>query len=1107
MKFKKLVALALAFAFAMTFSASTLDAWAADFTAFEVTDTIANMNGTDDCDVTVTWRAKSAQTIYNVEGFWDLTEQGETEYLKLKKIESTVLNLTGMNYGDAATGKVLWTDTTFSAPAVLAANDVILIATYTVKADTPAGDYKVQYNSKSLTGDDWEPDTTAKAFEATIKVVAAPVPVTGVSVADLSLNVGETKTLSWSVTPENATNKDVTFLVNEPEVIELNQTTGEVKGLKEGTATVTVVTNDGSFHDTCTVTVSCGHTAKTDIAEKASTCKEKGWDAYKKCADCEQLFDASGNKIDAIPYRALSTEHTEGTPANCVNQAVCSVCGEAYGEPTGVHNFTKENAVPERLASPATCQNPAKYYYSCAVCGVSENNADRVFESGNTAEHVYDQEKVGKDYLDNAATCTSKATYFKSCVCGRASTTETFETGEMLPHTYSVEKAEPKYLATAATCTAKATYYKSCSCGAFSETESSIFKFGATAEHKFEKKIETNAYIKTESTSCQKGNEYWYACTTCDAKSDTKYFESATNKGPHKYDQTVEDDEKYLKEAGANCQTAYSYYKSCVCGAKGSEVFSSTTKFGDHNVNTAKWEHETVETVKYHYHACSVSGCDYKTDRAACAGGTATCVAPAVCATCQTAYGTVSTTHAFDKENYEKSETQHWHKCTVSGCTATTEKKSHVPGAAPTEDNPQKCTVCDYVIQPALGHQCKLHLTAVPAKEPNCTETGNIAYWLCECTKMYKDAEAKEEVTNVTIPAKGHKKTHVPAKSESCTEDGNVEYWFCSVCKKNFADEACTTVLEKVVIEKHHTLEKVAAVAANCKNPGNKEHWKCIVVGCAKLFSDDKGTTETTADSVVLPVDPNAHIWDEGKVTKEPTTEAEGEKTFTCTVEGCGVTKTEPIAKLDNKPVITPVGPNPKPQKPTEPTEPAKPAFGDVAGEWFEADVEYVAKKGLMNGVGDGSMFAPLMNTSRGMIVTILWRMEGQPVPKAPAAFTDVEKGAYYEQAVAWASENGIVNGYGATFGPNDNITREQFATILFRYAQFKGYDVSVGEDTNILSYADAFSISEYAIPAMQWACGAGLINGIGDTLQPAGAASRAQAAAILHRFCENVIQ
>ena len=203
--------------------------------------------------------------------------------------------------------------------------------------------------------------------------------------------------------------------------------------------------------------------------------------------------------------------------------------------------------------------------------------------------------------------------------------------------------------------------------------------------------------------------------------------------------------------------------------------------------------------------------------------------------------------------------------------------------------------------------------------------------------------------------------------------------------------------------------------------------------------------------------------------------------------------------------VITPVGP--KPQQPTQPEEPeVTPSFGDVAGEWFEADVEYVAEKGLMNGVGDGSMFAPLMDTSRGMIVTILWRMEGQPVPMTANTFKDVEKGAYYEQAVAWAAEKGIVNGYGDTFGPNDNITREQFATILFRYAQYKGL-AAVTLEENLIGYADHAKVSPYAVQAMNWAVGKGLINGIGSELQPAGAASRAQAAAILHRFCENVIQ
>lgn len=179
-------------------------------------------------------------------------------------------------------------------------------------------------------------------------------------------------------------------------------------------------------------------------------------------------------------------------------------------------------------------------------------------------------------------------------------------------------------------------------------------------------------------------------------------------------------------------------------------------------------------------------------------------------------------------------------------------------------------------------------------------------------------------------------------------------------------------------------------------------------------------------------------------------------------------------------------------------------AFIDVASDaWFAESVAYVYANGLMNGVSD-TVFDPYSNTTRGMIVTILWRMNGQTAPLYPCQFTDVTKGAYYELAVAWAAENGIVNGYSDTeFKPDANITREQLAAILFRYAQYKGYDVSVGENTNILSYTDSMTISEYAIPAMQWACGAGLINGIDGALQPAGYANRAQTAAILARFCQ----
>lgn len=185
---------------------------------------------------------------------------------------------------------------------------------------------------------------------------------------------------------------------------------------------------------------------------------------------------------------------------------------------------------------------------------------------------------------------------------------------------------------------------------------------------------------------------------------------------------------------------------------------------------------------------------------------------------------------------------------------------------------------------------------------------------------------------------------------------------------------------------------------------------------------------------------------------------------------------------------------------------PSKTKFNDVsANDWFASAVDYVTGKGMMNGTADNT-FSPKANTTRGMIVTVLYRLENQPSTSA-ASFTDVASGAYYANAVAWANANGIVSGYGSgKFGPNDKVTREQLAAILYRYAQYKKYDVSVGEDTNILSYNDAQSISSYAIPAIQWACGAGVVTGkSGSKLDPKGNATRAEVAAMLMRFCENV--
>lgn len=180
--------------------------------------------------------------------------------------------------------------------------------------------------------------------------------------------------------------------------------------------------------------------------------------------------------------------------------------------------------------------------------------------------------------------------------------------------------------------------------------------------------------------------------------------------------------------------------------------------------------------------------------------------------------------------------------------------------------------------------------------------------------------------------------------------------------------------------------------------------------------------------------------------------------------------------------------------------------FADVKeGSWFYDSVAYVYKKGIINGTSS-TAFSPDSPVTRGMIVTILWRLEGQPSADTAAGFNDVKAGGYYENAVAWAVKNGIVNGYSASkFGPDDSITREQMAAILYRYAQYDNIDTGAGENTDILSYADGASVTEYAVPAVKWACGAGLIQGSNGKLMPSGSTTRAQAAAILKRFCENL--
>ena len=190
------------------------------------------------------------------------------------------------------------------------------------------------------------------------------------------------------------------------------------------------------------------------------------------------------------------------------------------------------------------------------------------------------------------------------------------------------------------------------------------------------------------------------------------------------------------------------------------------------------------------------------------------------------------------------------------------------------------------------------------------------------------------------------------------------------------------------------------------------------------------------------------------------------------------------------------------------------PCYGKLEGkeydfpdtQWYHDGVAYCLQKGILKNKADGTFGVQDVMT-RAMVADALWAAEGKPEIVKQYFYQDVGEAHPSREAILWTADAGVMAGYGGyTFGAADEVTREQLASILWRYAKYKGYDVSVGEDTNILSYEDAFSISEYAIPAMQWACGAGIISGNDDgTLNPGGYAQRAHAAQMLMKFDTNV--
>ncbi|MBR3424135.1 MAG: S-layer homology domain-containing protein, partial [Clostridia bacterium] len=400
------------------------------------------------------------------------------------------------------------------------------------------------------------------------------------------------------------------------------------------------------------------------------------------------------------------------------------------------------------------------------------------------------------------------------------------------------------------------------------------------------------------------------------------------------------------------------------------------------------------------------------------------------------------------------------HTCTVCGVTenaATINPLGHDWGDLITEIEPtctddgkghfvcQRCGAVEenYVIT-ALGHEWGEEVVSV---QPTCLDKGQKVKYCTRCG----DATETEK-----IPALGHDWGEWQTRKEpTCTEEG-LEFATCTRC------EAERTQGIRALGHDY----KITEVGETCTEQGYTLH-KCS--RCEDEFKDNYK-------------DALGHDWDEGKVTKEPTRESEGVLTHTC--RRCGEKYDERMMKLlSNTAEI----------------------FDDVSADaWYVNYVDYVYSYGLMNGVS-GKRFDPNGTMTRAMLVTVLWRIEGEPGTTKKCPFTDL-KADWYRAAVAWAYENEIVKGMSETkFAPNNPLTREQIAAIIYRYASFKGKDVS--NTTDITKYPDYRSVSGWAVTNMKWAVAEGLINGMReggrDYLAPGANATRAQVAAILMRYLE----
>ena len=653
--------------------------------------------------------------------------------------------------------------------------------------------------------------------------------------------------------------------------------------------------------------------------------------------------------------------------------------------------------------------------------------------------HVFDQQVQNDETLKTPADCLNDAVYYLSCECGEISTSDTFSAADTaLGHDW----------------------------GAWTSSENGQHQRTCSRD---------SSHVEKEACSYssewkQDRYNHWHVCEICGAAqekaghfdSDNDHKCDACGEKTSEHDPSAEKaDDKYLKSA-ATCTAKAVYYKSCaICGEKGTETFEYGEKDPDNHTGIlSDWQHDGENHWKVY------SCCQAEAERAAHHGGTASCTKKAVCTDCGREYGEMKA-HNFTAEQAEEkylksaatciAKAVYYKSCTVCGEKGTETFEygnplGHDYGAWTSNDNGTHTRVCSRDASHTETENCS-------GGEATCTEQATCEF----CGKKYGEplghTYKPEWITNE------QRHWHVCARCDHIKDMGVHRFGEWSIVRRPTSTKTGERVRSCTICNYEETEE--LPVTGGYVLPYYKLTFETNGGSSLEPVVKIKGTVIDLAEYSAYRYGYTFDGWyaDEALTQRVTSVTLDADKTVYA-------------AWTRNR------------------------FFEDVTiADWFYDDVMFVCGRGVMQGVSD-TRFGPHLTATRAMMATILWRMEGSPAPTAEARFTDVRSGQWYSEAVAWTAQSGVYTGYAdGSFRPNDSITREQLAAILYRYAKYKGVDVSVGEDTNILSYADAAEISDYAFPAMQWACGAGVMQGSNGNLLPRGRATRAQIAAMLHRY------